>query len=211
MAVTDYASLQTAINSWYNRTDVSTLVDYFIQIGENKIYRDIFTLNQGKGITQIETSLSSTIATGVIAVPSDLLAIKTLYVVSSGNSYLLERKTTEFIYSTFPSRTADNLPGYFAQEGTNFIFGPYPDSAYTISGTYWQKAAGLSGSNTTTWMTSNIPDILLAACNVAVAMQVQDPDNLQVWTSLYNDQMGAFITAEKAKAYSGSSLAISPS
>lgn len=208
MSVTDYASLQTAINSWYNRDDLSTYIDYLIQMAENKIYRDIFSINQGKGVANIEATLSGTISSGTIPVPSGYLGLKYAYVVISGNSVFLERKNGEFIYSTYPQRSADGPPGYIAKEGTNFIFGPYPDSAYTVGGVYWAKATGLSSSNTTTWMTSDIPDILTACSNYFAGVKTEDDAAAQKWLSIYNDQMGDFIATAKAEAYSGSAPSV---
>lgn len=204
-AVTDYASLQAAINSWYNRDDLATFIDYFIQMAENKIYRDIFSLNQGKGVSNIESTLSGTIASGTVAVPADYLGLKYAYVVVSGNNIFMERKNGEFIYSTYPDRTASGVPGYIAKEGSTFIFGPYPDSTYTVGGVYWAKATGLSSTNTTTWMTSDIPDILTSCSNYFAAVQTEDANAINLWQGIYNEQMGDFIAMAKAEAFSGSS------
>lgn len=206
--VTDYASLSQAVQDWFVRSDLGTWLDYFIQIAEADIYRDIFALNQGKGVRAIETPLNVTISNGVAAAPSDYLGIKIALVSLGGQTFEIERRNPEFIYTQFPQQSAGGTPQYMARLGQNFVFGPYPDSNYTITGIYWQRAAQLTSVNSTTWMTSAIPTILLAAVNRAAARFIKDQEAYGIWDSLYNQQLSNFILADKAEELSGSSLAM---
>lgn len=155
MALADsYSQLQTDIATWTDRTDLTTTD--FITLGEARLYRDL-------RIRAMETALSDTISGGVIAVPSDYIALKIAY-VSGSPVTKLTRQDSDYIYRKYPTRSADSKPRFIAQEGGNFIFGPYPDSAYTITGVYYARLPALSGSNTTNWLTANAPDALLFAC-----------------------------------------------
>ncbi|MFS2103669.1 hypothetical protein [Ralstonia sp. Ralssp135] len=206
--VYDYNSLKQAVQDWFARSDLGNWIDYFIQIAEADIYRDIFALNQGKGVQPIESALNVTISNGVAAVPSGYLGIKIALVSISGNTFEVERRTPEFIYTQYPDQTASGTPQYMARVGQNFVFGPYPDSAYTITGIYWQRSAQLTSANSTTWMTSTIPTILLAAVNRAAARFNKDEEAYGVWDSLYTQQLQSFILADKAEELSGSSIAM---
>ena len=62
--------------------------------------------------------------------------------------------------------------------------------------------------NSTTWMTSTIQTLLLAAVNRAAARFNKDGEAFQLWDSMYNQQMQSFILADKAEELSGSSLAM---
>lgn len=206
--VYDYNSLKQAVQDWFARSDLGNWIDYFIQIAEADIYRDIFALNQGKGVQPIESPLNVAISNGVAAVPSGYLGIKIALVSISGSTFEVERRTPEFIYTQYPDQTASGTPQYMARVGQNFVFGPYPDSAYTITGIYWQKSAQLTTVNSTTWMTSTIPTILLAAVNRAAARFNKDEEAYGVWDSLYTQQLQSFILADKAEELSGSSIAM---
>jgi hypothetical protein len=92
--------------------------------------------------------------------------------------------------------------------GSNFIFGPYPDSAYTITGIYWQRGNQLTAVNSTTWMTSKIPTILLAATNRASARFNKDTEAFNLWDSLYNQQLASYVASDRAEELSGSAIAM---
>ena len=206
--VTDYNTLKTAIQDWLARTDIASYTDYFIQLAENQIYRDILSQNEGRGVKQMESTLSGTISSNAVAVPSDYLALKSARISYSSDFYTLEKTTEEIIYTLHPSQSSSGIPKLIAHVGSNFVFGPYADSAYTLAGTYWSKATALSSSNTTTWMTSDIPDILLAACMGAAAEFVRDDGELQKWGNFYTKSLAGFIAQDKAAQYSGSALMI---
>lgn len=209
--VTDYASLAQAVNDWYTRNDLAAKIDYFIQQAENTLYNDILEQNQGRGVQAMETSFSGTTdANGNLALPTGYLAMKIALVQAFGSTFELVRKTPEYIFTNYPSRNPTAAPAYFARLGQNLIFGPCPDAAYTVSGTYWQRSAPLSASNTTTWMTQSCPSLLLAACCQAAAVMLRDQDQLQVWSAAYNSQLTSMLAADRAEELSGSSLAITP-
>lgn len=206
--IVDYASLNQALQDWLARSDIAAYPDYFIQIAENRIYRDILNQNEGRGVRQMEAALSGTIASNAIAIPSDYLALKAARIVVNSEWYPLERKNAEFIYGNYPAQTSTGAPSFIADENGNFIFGPYADSAYTVNGVYWKKAAALSSTNTTTWMITAIPDVLFASCMAAAAQFVRDDATRDLWNAFYQQGLEAFIAADKASAWSGSSLAI---
>ena len=206
--VYDYNSLKQAVQDWFARSDLGNWIDYFIQIAEADIYRDIISGNKGRGVRAMEASLNVTIASGAAQVPSDYLALKIALVSLNGNTFEMQRVTPEFIYTQYPAQVASGTPAYIARQGANFVFGPYPDSNYTITGIYWQKAGQLTSVNNVTWMTNSIPTILLAATNRAAARFNKDQESYGMWNDLYTQQMQSFLLAESAEELSGSSLAM---
>lgn len=207
--VYDYNSLKQAVQDWNARSDVGNFIDYFIQRAENRIYWDIFTMNKGSGVKPIEAALNGTIANGMLALPSGYLGLKYALVSYAGsNTAQLERRNAEFIYTQYPDRNPAGIPGYIARDGSNFVFGPVPDSAYTITGIYWQRSNQLTIQNSTTWMTASIPTILLAACNAAIAEFNKDAQAIETWVSDYTSQMQAFLLADRAEEQSGSAFAM---
>lgn len=206
--VYDYSSLKQAVQDWFARSDLGGWIDYFIQKAENKIYRDIFAMNAGRGVQPIEATLNVTIANGVAALPTGYLGLKHAVVNIGGCSFELQRRNAEFIYTQYPYRSSDAPPAYIAREGQNFIFGPFPDAGYTITGTYWMRSPQLTSVNSVTWMTNTIPTILLAACNLAAAQFLKDQESVQMWSGEYQSEMTDFLLADRAEEQSGSAFAM---
>jgi hypothetical protein len=201
MALADsYSQLQTDIANWTDRDDLTTTD--FITLGEARIYRDV-------RIRAMEASLSDTIASGVIAVPSDYVALKNVYVSGSPVTRLV-RKDADYIYRKYPTRSSDSKPKFIAQEGGNFIFGPYPDSAYTIAGTYYKRLPALSDSNTTNWFTDNAPDVLLYACLAEAWSFIGDQEEMAKYEALYERAKNMINLEEQRERRSGSAMASSP-
>ena len=203
MAISTFAELKTAISNWIERPDLdSTRIPEFVALGEARIYREV-------RIRAMEAALSDTIASGVISVPSDYIALKVAY-VSGSPTVKLARQDADYIYRMYPTRSSESKPRYIAQEGGNFIFGPYPDSAYTIAGTYYKRLPALSDSNTTNWFTDNAPDVLLFACLVESVAFTGDQESLAVWETKYTRARDMINKEERNERRSGSAMASTP-
>jgi len=208
--ITDYPSLCQAIVDFSHRPSLKEYCDYFIQDGEDRLYRKILEMNEGMGLKYQETMLSGTIdGNGYLVVPSDYLALKNAQVVTSGGTYDLDGKEPQWIYGRYPMRSPQGIPAYIAREGANFIFGPFPDNTYQVLGQYYSRAAALSASQATTWMTDNIPFALLAACMVSVAKFLKDPESAQAQMAELTDRLTDIVAADKAERYAAGSLQIS--
>lgn len=156
MAITSYATLKTAVADWLHRSNLAAgNVSEFVQFGENRIYRDL-------RIRCMETTINSTISSGTIAVPTRYKELKFAYIDGTPTGKL-DRKDAEWIHHNYPTRSADGRPKFIARDGETFIFGPYPDSAYTVKGTAYCALSPLSDSNTTNWLIDNAPELLLLA------------------------------------------------
>src|SRR3990167_10862264 len=203
MSIASYSELKTAVGNWLNRDDLTTYLADLVMLGEKKVYRDL-------RIRAMETALSSTIASGVIALPSDYVELKSAYVGGSPTQ-ILERKTAEFLYTNYPTRSSGGKPKFIGREASNFIFGPYPDSTYTIKGVYYARLAALSDSNTTNWFTTNAPDILLFASLLEAEIFIKNDERIALWQAKY-DQIASQLTAEdQREQFSGSTLRMTAS
>lgn len=203
MSITNYSELQTAVANWLHRADLTSYIPDLITLGEWKINRDLRLRN-------METSLNSTIASGVIAIPSDYVDMKYCY-VDGTPTQPLQRKSAEWILSKYPLRGADGKPAFFATDASNFIFGPYPDSNYTIKGTYYKRLTALSGSNTTNWFTTNAPDLLLYAALCEAEPFLKNDERILTWAALYEKARKQIQDEDDREQHSGSPLRVSSS
>lgn len=196
MAFTTYSGLKTTLGVWLARTDaaddLNVYVDDFIDLAEERLARDV-------RIWGIEKALSDTIASGVIAVPSDFTELKHAY-ISGDPVYPLDQREAWWIYRKYPTRSSDSKPFYIAVDGGNFIFGPYPDSTYTVAGTYYKKPTALSDNNTTSEWTTYCPDLLLWACLAETAPFLKDDARSAVWESKYASRLKELNRQDSHKA-----------
>lgn len=196
--ITSYSDLKASIASYLHRSDLTSMIPEFIADGETRIYNDL-------RVRAMEAAYSEAIASGTVALPSGFLEWKFLYV--NGDSALkLERKDAEWIYTNYPTRSASGKPKYFAREGETLIFGPYPDSAYTIKGRYYKRLAALSDSNTTNWFITDAPDLLRSAALIEAAPYLMNDKRIAVWESKYQSTLSRLHSTERNEAFSGSQL-----
>lgn len=94
--------------------------------------------------------------------------------------------------------------------GDVFVFGPFPDQAYSLIGTYYATALVLSGTQATNWLVTTIPYTLLSACMLELSIFLKDTEQIEVWEKLYGDKLDSFVLADKAKRYAGGALVAEP-
>jgi hypothetical protein len=199
-AITDYSTLQTEVASWLHRADLTSTIQGLITLAEERVYREL-------RVRQMETTFSSAISSGVIALPTSYLELKNAY-VDGATTQALQKKDAEWIYYNYPIRAADSKPKFIGRESTNFIFGPYPDSAYTIKGTYYKRLDALSGTNTTNWLVTDNPSLILFATLCEAAPYLVNDPRIGVWEAKYQAGKRAVELQDVQEEFSGSPLAM---
>lgn len=175
MAISNYSELQTAVADWLHRADLASIVPDLIRLGELRIFREV-------RCRDMESSLSVTIASGVAAVPADYIELKFAYVDGTPATKLLRASASQ-VYEQYPLRSSTNKPKLIAREGSNFIFGPYPDSTYTIKGVYYARPTSIQSTANTLF--TNNPDLYLMAALCEAAPYIQDDPRVQTWEMKY--------------------------
>lgn len=196
MAITTYAELKTATSNWLKRSDLSSYLDDFVTLGEKRIMRDVRA-------TEMETALSVTISSGTASVPSGFLGLKNAYVDGSPTQKLYVASIAQ-IYEKYPQRSSDGKPRFIAYDAGSFIFGPYPDSGYTIKGTYYKRQGPLSSAVYDLF--SNNPDLYLFACLCEAEPFMKNDKRIPVWEAKYGMIRDAINTEAKGIANSGGAL-----
>jgi len=200
MAITNFTTISAAIADYLDRSDLTSQVTDFITLAENRIYRDL-------RVKAMETALSATTSSGVIAVPSGYIEMKYAY-LNTAPTTPLQRKDLSYIYENYPTRSADAKPTFYAREASNFIFGPFPNSDYAVKGVYYKKLTALSGSNLTNFITDDIPGALLFGALVEAEPFIQNDERLPVWETKYNQIISQAQAQDDDEALSGSPLAV---
>lgn len=198
MSLSTYSDLQSAVASWLARSDLTSIVPDLIRLGEIRIFREV-------RCRDMETALNVTMSGGVAAVPADYLDLKNAYL--DGNPVTrLKRTDAGQIYEQYPTRAADDKPGYIAREGSNFIFGPYPDSDYTLKGIYYAKPTSIQTTANTLF--TNNPDLYLYAALCEASPYIHDDPRTAVWETKYASLKQQIDFADREESSSGGGLAV---
>lgn len=200
MSITTYSELQTAVSNWLKRSDLTSYIPDFVTLGEARIFRELRSVD-------METSFSTAITTGVISLPTSYLALKFSYINSSPVQWL-GRKTARWIYENYPTRSSDSTPKFIAREGQSFIFGPYPDSGYTVKGVYYKNIGPLSSSAHAVF--TNNPDLYLFAALVAATPFIKDDKRVVLWEAQYQGILKSEQGRSDKEEYSGSPPQMTP-
>lgn len=199
--ITSYSTLLTAVADYLARGDLSTFTPNFVQNWEEKFLRQ--PKNFGRWM---ETSLSSAISSSVLAVPSAYLGLKYAYVDGSPASRL-DRVSLNQLYGTYPRGGDSARPRWISRDTTNFVFGPIPDSNYTIKGVYWAKPTLLrsfASDAAAHWIIVNAPDLALYGALIEAEPFLKNDKRLPVWQGFYDTALMNYRDLHKEEDVSGS-------
>lgn len=198
--IESYSDLKTSIAGFLHRSDLTSMIPEFIADAEARIYDEL-------RIRAMETAFSTAISSGVVALPTGFLEWKFLY-VNTDPVRKLERKSEEWIYANYPERSSNGIPLYFAREGSNLIFAPYPDDTYTIKGVYYKRLDSLSDSNTTNWLIDNAPDVLRYGALCEAGIYCVDDARVPLWEQKFAAAVARLKRTDKREMFSGSTLTV---
>ena len=182
MAITTYAELDTAVDNWLGRADLSSRVPEFIALFEAKFNRDVRVPQQEK----INATFS--IDGEYETVPTDFIELRSMHLTTSPKrplSYMPPDQQINFYNSGTGIPIFVSITGHTAVDGTlSFRFAPVPDGTYTAVLTYYAKLLALNGTTqTTNWLLTNHPDVYLFATLVEAAPYERDTEALGIWSA----------------------------
>lgn len=198
MSLDTYAGLQAKLVALVGDADFATAdtVD-LITLAEARINKEVRH-------RLMEKALSGTIASGVLAIPSDYVALKHAY-VSRTPVIQLQRKTAEWIYRTYSVRSGAEEPRFIASDGANFIFGPYPGN-YSIVGTYYYRFSALSTALNSLFTAH--PDLYLFAALAETESFIGRDKRVALWEAKYEKIKNAVTKEDNDERFSGGPLQI---
>lgn len=189
--------------TWLARGDLDDDIPQFVQNWEQNFYRDPDNFG-----LWMETALNATIASNVIAVPSDYLDLKYAYVNTSRSSRLV-RVSLNQLYGTYPRGAGTGVPVWMSREVNSFVFGPEPDSTYNIRGVYWAKPLALrdaESSAVNTWLMQNASDLVLYGSLLEATPFLRNDKRIPMWTSMYERALGSYRRLQNCEPRSGTPL-----
>ena len=192
-----YAELVQKIRD-YTEVGSSVLTDSiindFILDAEFRILRDVDSDNNRRYATATMISGQRFIDT-----PDDLLVVRSAQIIDSDgvdqadNRDFLKYRDTSFM-SEFNPTGATGVPKYYGMwDQDTIVVAPTPNATYTIQLNYILKPAGLSSTNTTTYLSLQFPNGLLYASLIEAFSFLKGPnDLLQLYEGKYKQAIEGF-------------------
>ena len=200
-------------------TNYQIILPQMINYAELRMQRDLDFLS-----TQISnSSYSFTQGNGTLTIPtSSFVVMETFEVIDgSGNSSALLPVTKEYIQNVYGTGSTTGLPQYFAVYGgdsattgltsQNMIIGPIPNSNYSVRLTGTVRSAPLSATNTTTFISTYLPDIMIMASMIYISAYQRnfgrmndDPQMAQSYENQYQVLKTSALIEENRKKFEAS-------
>ncbi len=189
MSLDSYSNLQTAIASFLNRADLTSVIPDFITLAETQMIRRLAKgWQEGKSLPRrmVTRNAAFSIDAELVDLPSDFLgplalsiddeAIKLVYLKPESMAHTKAQRGTSPI---------SDVPRAYSVVGSQFQFLPSPDTTYTGTLVYWAIPTALSESNTANWILTYHPDVYLYGALTQSAPYLVDDARLTVWGTLF--------------------------
>lgn len=206
-------------------TDFLAILPACIDDAEARCYRDLDMIN-----LDVRDSSSSTVAldrnfnlptsVGTFQVVTGVNVITPASTApDSGSRNPCTMVSLDVLDRIYPSTTGAGVPSMFAYISqsslagqNNLVFGPWPDTTYRVEVVGKIQWTPLSASNNTTFLSTNLPELLLAASMIFMSgyvrnfgAQSDDPKQAVSWLSHYQGLLSSAATWEARKRGAGAS------
>lgn len=192
MSINTYATLQTAVGNWLDRSDLTTRIPEFISLAESRIANEVRCRTMFKRVT-------ASISTEYFDAPSDMLEIKDIQ-INSDPIQPLSFLSPKALSEKFPSSTTGK-PRYYTVIGDEIQVKPIPATAYTAEIAYYSRFTAFSADADTNWLLTNHPGIYLYATLGEAAAYLEDDALLQKYASLYEGAVEGLNSSERRGQY----------
>jgi hypothetical protein len=137
-----------------------------------------------------------------VILPTDFVVGRHMHLLQSTTRKELYEKQVDWLTDYAPDRTVQAEPKYWAHwDEANLMLAPTPDAADTLELAYTKRPTTLVGVGaSTTWISSNAPDVLLYACLLeSIPFLKEEPAEFQVWDNLYQRALASLVVEQQGR------------
>lgn len=194
-----WTELKASMAEWLNRSDLTSKLPEFIAFAERKFNRTLMVPDRE------ETSTAST-SGARLALPTDFWRIRSIYLDSDPKA-VLQEVSPMVLRRAYPD-AATGQPVSFSINGRELVFGPSPDTTYTVVLEYYQTIPALGATQATNWLLTDHPDLYLYGSLLQAEAYLFNDDRLAVWKTAHDEVMAEIMTAGNAIRSSTSGVRI---
>lgn len=178
MAIADYATLRSAIQSWAARSDsvFSGQIETFIELAEDRLYNGAGQMGDpvySPPLRSKAMEVSGTIAltAGVGTIPDTALELRKIAVADqeTGLEFLPPER-----FALYAENANGTVPSFYTITGSTITVAPA--ASVTLETDYWRRYTTISSSNTTGELLSAHGMIYLEACLYEAFAFMQEVD-----------------------------------
>jgi hypothetical protein len=191
--VRDYTEVDSAV-----LTD--TIVQGMIRDAELRIFREVdadYTREYATANLNINSPYLDLPSANVTTSTRTSIIVRSMLVFDSTQTpttkEYLDKRDTSFIFE-YNSTGATGVPKYYANwKETTIIMAPAPDAQYLVQLSYIYSPEALSATNTTTYLSDNVSDLLFYATMVQAYEFLKGPmDMYKIYSDKYNGAIQSF-------------------
>jgi hypothetical protein len=195
---TDYASLKLEISDFYNRSDLTSVIDTFIDLAEAEMQRKLKLL-------EFETTGTVSVTAGVGTLPTGFVGARALS-WSANPDRILTYLTPDKLNSV--NASTPDFVSYYTITGDSIKFAN--DDTGTLNITYMARFTPLSASATTNAIITNHPGAYLSGSLKYAAIYCKDLDAAAGYQTLFVGEIDQIVADNKDRKYAGAALAVRP-
>jgi hypothetical protein len=207
MAITTFATLKTAINTWSSRSDGATVLNEAVAMCEGWIAHGLEVGGlriEPLRIRAMETSADLTIDAQSESLPTRFLTKRRLD-LSTDPLRVLDYYPPELFWETFAAATT-GVPRAYTVEGDSIVFGPAPDGTYTGKMLYYQQPAPFSADGDANTILTSSPQIYLMGSLYALTRMIQSHPMATQWLADFAGSMNARNASDRKDRFGGAPL-----
>ena len=198
-----YAELLQKVRD-YTEVDSAVLTDAIVQgmirDAELRIFREVdadYTREYATANLNIGSPYLDLPSANVTTSTRTSIIVRSMLVFDSTQTpttkEYLDKRDTSFIFE-YNSTGATGVPKYYANwKETTIIMAPAPDAQYQVQLSYIYSPEALSATNTTTYLSDNVSDLLFYATMVQAYEFLKGPmDMYKIYSDKYNGAIQSF-------------------
>lgn len=191
MTINTYANLKQAVERWSHRTDISDVIDNFIELAENEIDKRLMLRNN-----ELRATATMSTTDRFLALPDRFLKMRRLTLINGSNNYEIAYRAPE----QMTIKDTAGRPQYFTV-GSQLEFERTADSAYTLEMQYFSRIVPLTSSNTSNDTLTDYPDLYLWGCLTQLALWEKDVEMALTYQGKFDRAMNEANKQEKKGRY----------
>lgn len=190
MSLDTYANLKTEIANHLERSDLTSDIDTFIDLAEERHRADV-------RIREMVSRSSLTINARYVNLPSDLLQPISLRILTDPVTVLNAVSPHEMTRIRVEST---GKPTSYCISGSEIEFDKAPDSSYSGEIRYYAEQTALSDANTTNDILTRAPSLYLYGALLAAEPFLMNDARIQTWAALYDAARDGINTMDRKRS-----------
>jgi hypothetical protein len=174
-------------------TELQASIDQIIAQAEDIIFQRLPNLPCFRNTTTANLVVGTT-----DYVVASARMIRQVSVISSNVSSYLDHRVDSYLRDYWPNLTTQGTPKFYSTKsantaGTTIRIAPTPDTADSYQVDFIAPEAGLSSSNTNTWVGDNAENVLLSACLYEASAFLKAGETLTLYKTQFDEALQLFV------------------